>query len=59
MSNNIIELHDLRKTYFMGDEQIDAIKKIELNIAKNEYLALMGPSGSGKSTLMNLIGCLD
>ncbi|MEI2693829.1 MAG: ABC transporter ATP-binding protein [Saprospiraceae bacterium] len=59
MSNNIIELHDLRKTYFMGDEQIDAIKKIQLNIAKNEYLALMGPSGSGKSTLMNLIGCLD
>ncbi|MBK7359383.1 MAG: ABC transporter ATP-binding protein [Saprospiraceae bacterium] len=55
----MIELHDLRKTYFMGDEQIDAIKKIELNIAKNEYLALMGPSGSGKSTLMNLIGCLD
>ncbi|MBK6860870.1 MAG: ABC transporter ATP-binding protein [Saprospiraceae bacterium] len=55
----MIELHDLRKTYFMGDEQIDAIKKIQLNIAKNEYLALMGPSGSGKSTLMNLIGCLD
>ncbi|MBL7821148.1 MAG: ABC transporter ATP-binding protein [Saprospiraceae bacterium] len=55
----MIELRDLRKTYFMGDEQIDAIKKIQLNIAKNEYLALMGPSGSGKSTLMNLIGCLD
>ncbi|HRG68572.1 MAG TPA: ABC transporter ATP-binding protein [Saprospiraceae bacterium] len=59
MTKNIIELRDLRKTYFMGDEQIDAIKKIQLNIAKNEYLALMGPSGSGKSTLMNLIGCLD
>lgn len=59
MSKNIIELHDLRKTYVMGDEQIDAIRKIQLTIAKNEYLALMGPSGSGKSTLMNLIGCLD
>jgi len=59
MTKNIIELRDLRKTYVMGDEQIDAIKKIQLDIAKNEYLALMGPSGSGKSTLMNLIGCLD
>ncbi len=59
MSKNIIELRDLKKTYWMGDERIDAIKGIQLDIAKNEYLALMGPSGSGKSTLMNLIGCLD
>lgn len=59
MSKNVIELRNLRKTYVMGDEQIDAIKNIQLAIAKNEYLALMGPSGSGKSTLMNLIGCLD
>ncbi len=43
----------------MGDEKIHALKKIDLKIMKNEYVALMGPSGSGKSTLMNLIGCLD
>ncbi len=59
MTNNIIELKDIRKVYVMGDEIIEAVKSVTLNIAKNEYIALMGPSGSGKSTLMNLIGCLD
>jgi putative ABC transport system ATP-binding protein len=59
MNNNIIELRNISKIYLMGDEVIEAVKNISLNISKNEYLALMGPSGSGKSTLMNLIGCLD
>jgi putative ABC transport system ATP-binding protein len=59
MSNNIIELREIRKVYVMGDEVIEAVKNISLDIRRNEYIALMGPSGSGKSTLMNLIGCLD
>ena len=59
MSDNIIELKEIKKLYVMGDETIEAVKDITLNIARNEYIALMGPSGSGKSTLMNLIGCLD
>jgi putative ABC transport system ATP-binding protein len=59
MANNIIEIKNIRKAYVMGDEIIEAVKDISLNIERNEYVALMGPSGSGKSTLMNLIGCLD
>lgn len=59
MADNIIELQDIKKLYVMGEETIEAVKSVTLNIARNEYIALMGPSGSGKSTLMNLIGCLD
>jgi putative ABC transport system ATP-binding protein len=55
----IIELREIRKTYFMGSNALEVLKGISLNIFKNEYVALMGPSGSGKSTLMNIIGCLD
>ncbi len=55
----IISVKDLRKTYIMGADTINALKSITLDIHKNEYVALMGPSGSGKSTLMNLFGCLD
>lgn len=59
MSNSVIEVQDLRKTYVMGADTIHALKSVSLTIQKNEYVALMGPSGSGKSTLMNLLGCLD
>jgi putative ABC transport system ATP-binding protein len=54
-----IKTEGLTKTYEMGAEQVHALRGVDVEIAKGEYVALMGPSGSGKSTLMNLIGCLD
>jgi len=55
----IIQLEDIRKSYFMGKQAISVLKGITLDILRNDYVALMGPSGSGKSTLMNILGCLD
>jgi putative ABC transport system ATP-binding protein len=55
----MISLTDIEKRYVMGQSSVRALAGVSLEIAKGEYLAIMGPSGSGKSTLMNIIGCLD
>lgn len=59
MAPEIIHLEGIRKSYFMGKNELEVLKGVSLDIFKNEYVALMGPSGSGKSTLMNILGCLD
>lgn len=59
MANGIIHLEKIRKSYYMGNQSLEVLKGLDLDIYKNEFVALMGPSGSGKSTLMNILGCLD
>jgi len=54
-----LSIRDVVKVYDMGAEKVRALDGVSLEVAKNEYVAIMGPSGSGKSTLMNIIGCLD
>jgi putative ABC transport system ATP-binding protein len=55
----VIRVRELTRAYEMGTERILALRGVTLDIAPNEYVAIMGPSGSGKSTMMNLLGCLD
>lgn len=57
--SSVIHLEDLRKSYYLGKQELPVLKGINMDIHKNEFVALMGPSGSGKSTLMNILGCLD
>ncbi|MGN7720617.1 ABC transporter ATP-binding protein [Chitinophaga sp. 22620] len=59
MAQSVIHLEDIRKSYFIGKNELQVLKGVSLDILKNEYVALMGPSGSGKSTLMNILGALD
>ncbi len=57
--DKVIEIHDIVKNYQIGTVIVRALRSVSVDIARNEYVAIMGPSGSGKSTLMNLLGCLD
>jgi putative ABC transport system ATP-binding protein len=56
---DIIRIQKIQKDYVLGSETVHALRGVDLLVARNEYIAIMGPSGSGKSTLMNVIGCLD
>lgn len=59
MANGVIELTDIKKSYWIADTEYPILKGINAQIKKGEFVALMGPSGSGKSTLLNILGCLD
>jgi len=55
----VIQLKNIYRTYVMGDQVLNALDGVDLEISRNEYVAIVGASGSGKSTMMNIIGCLD
>ena len=59
MSNIVVRLDNVVKTYSMGESEVHALRGISFEIEQGEFLSIMGPSGSGKSTCMNMIGCLD
>jgi len=59
MSDAVIRIEDLHKSYETSAGLFPALKQVNLSIASGEFVAIMGPSGSGKSTFMNILGCLD
>ena len=58
-AESLIQLKGIERIFHLGDSQVNALRHVDMNIARGEYIAVMGPSGSGKSTLLNLIGLLD
>ena len=59
MNKTVIELHDIRRNFQVGDETVHALRGVSFSICEGEFVTIMGTSGSGKSTLLNILGCLD
>ncbi len=59
MNKTVIELHDIRRNFQVGDETVHALRGVSFSIQEGEFVTIMGTSGSGKSTLLNILGCLD
>lgn len=59
METNIISVKQLKKDYYVGEVTVHALRKVDMDINKGEFVAIMGASGSGKSTMLNILGCLD
>jgi putative ABC transport system ATP-binding protein len=59
MQQEMIRMRGIRKVYSTGRVEVEALRGVDLDIGRNDYVAVVGPSGSGKSTLMNIMGCLD